>query len=212
MLRTRQKVLMMVTAIAFFLMGNLATAAAQDKEVNLFIGNLTKGEITELIISPSSKHFPENRSCMVFEDLQGSDGSVFGVILPDYVFSEADIFDIEIVVGGKRLVTKNGVKINFSNGKKPTLYLSTTEKDLIIGLKNAVPNVAAAAFFATTKRIAPKVLLKTGASALTKAGIAAFIPYAGWIVAGGILLVEVAFFLHDYVLAAGDLWVQVDYN
>lgn len=210
-MKTAGKVQMMVIAIAFMSVGNLATVAAQDKEVNLFVGNLTKGEITELTISPSSKHFPKNKSCIVFEDLQESDGSVFDVVLPGYVTDEADIFDIEITAGGKRFITKNGVKIDFSGGKTPTLYLSTTEEDLIAGLKNAAPNLATAGFLATTKKIAPKALLRAGTSALAKIGIGT-IPYIGWIVAGGIVLVEGAFLLYDYVFAAGDLWVQVDYN
>jgi len=208
---TRQKVLMAVMAAAFVL-GNLVPAAAKTTETKLIVVNETGTGITELIISPSSKHYPKNKSCIVFEDLRKSAGAVFGVMLPGYVTTEADIFDIAIAAGGKRFSTKKGVKIDFSNGKTPTLHLSTTNKDIVQGVKDAAPNLAAAAFFATTKKIAPKAGAAALVSAVSKIGITGAIPYLGWILAGGIVLVEGAFFLHDYVFATGDLWVQVDYN
>ena len=206
----KQKVLMMVVAIVFVL-GNVVPALAQTAGARLIVVNGTGAGITEFIISPSSEHYPKNSSCFALDDLKAGNGATFAVVLPKDM-TGIGVFDIAITAGGKKFTTKKEVKIDFLSGKTPTLQLSTTDKDLIYGLKNAVPTLATAGFFATTRKIAPKAGAMALGSVLTKAGLSTVIPYIGWIVAGGIILVEGAFLLHDYVFAAGDLWVQVDYN
>jgi len=210
MLGTRQKVLMAVMAAALVL-GNVASAAAQAAATKLIVVNDAGSGITEFVISPSREHYRGNSSCFAVEGIKESDGAAFALSLPDDM-KGIGFFDIEIVAGGKKFATKKGVKIDFSSAKTPTVYLSTVEKDLTEGLKNAVPALATAAFFVTTKRIVPKAGAAVLAAALPKAGLFLNIPYLGWILAGGILIVEGAFLLYDHAIATGDLWVQVDYN
>ncbi|MCL2804986.1 MAG: hypothetical protein FWD26_03505 [Treponema sp.] len=184
--------------------------AAAEEKPNFIIGNLANGVITELVIKPCSEYFPENRNCVVFENLSVEEGGFFGAVLRDNII-EADIFDIDIVVDGKRYASKKGVRIDFSGGKIPVLYFSTSEAKLLDGLLDAAPMLAASGFIATTKPIIPKAAAKIVTAVLPKLGVA-LIPKIGWIIAGCILVVEGVIIAYNHFTASGELYTQIEYN
>jgi len=213
----RQKVLMAVMAIAFVL-GNVTLASAQ--AVELFVVNGTGAGITEFIISPSSEFYPKNSSCYAVDGFEEKDGGTFLVTLPGDM-KEINVFDIEVLSGGKRYETQKGVIINFQNGKKAILQLHTTEKSLAEGLVNTATGATMAGLtVATTKSILPKkaaVLIagklapKAGAMAAVKIGLSK-IPYIGPIVIVGGLLTGGIISTVKYINKPDVLQTQVYYQ
>ncbi|MCL2196887.1 MAG: hypothetical protein FWB77_04665 [Treponema sp.] len=207
---------------------------SQEAQANLLIHNLDNAEITSIVITASNKNFPDNKSCMVLEDVQQYDESVYGVFIPDYMAS-AGMFNVDVKVNGKWFKTKHSVMIDFSRGKIPTLLLSVednvagifdlpwleagllgitttkpvqkgVEKAAVTVIQNAAPKAAAAA----ARSVLPKVGLAAAASITGKAAALISGP-VGWAVFGGLLLVE-GKQVYDTFFKPGDLFVQVDYN
>lgn len=219
---TRKSVLMTVMAVALVLAGNKVFAASHGAKANLIIGNGTGREITTLLISPAKTKYPKNENRLAFKDLKVKDAGIFAVVLPEQ-FKGIDTFDIEIVSGGKRYVTKKGIKIDFKRGKTPTLELSRNGKDstraLIGAAGGGVGGVAAVAATATA--------IYTGTimigQALYVAALAEALCVAGSIVGGGMLsgvgvvaAIPVALGVGGYLVGRaftpGGLDVQVYYN
>jgi len=209
-MKNTEKIRLIVMVIALTAAVNVFQVTAQEKKTNFIIGNLANGVLTELVITPCSIYFPENKNCIVFEDLDVEEGSFFSAVLPNSI-TEADIFDIDIVVDGKRYASKAGIRIDFSSSNIPTLYFSTTEAGLINGLLEAAPRLATAGFLATTNPVIPKVVVKTITSVLPKLGVA-LIPKIGWIIAGCWLIAEGAMLAYNYFTASGELHAQVEYG
>jgi len=192
------KVFTVFTTLAVLV--NVVSVSAQVLRPNLNIRNLTNEEITEFIISPSREHFPRNGKAAAFQNLQISNGSISNVDLSGHAYITGfDFFDIEIVAGDNTF-TKMGVPIDFSNGKIPTLVLSTMDMDITGELIGAAPNLALAAsplIFTTTKKVARVALL-----AIPKVGI---ILFCGALVVEGISI-------YNRMSGPGQFRVQVYYN
>ena len=198
------KVFTVFTTLAVLV--NVVSVSAQVLRPNLNIRNLTNEEITEFIISPSREHFPRNGKAAAFQNLQISNGSISNVDLSGHAYITGfDFFDIEIVAGDNTF-TKMGVPIDFSNGKIPTLVLSTTDMDMditgeLIGTAANFALTAGPLIFATTKKVA----LKAGLLAIPKAGILLFCGAVGILVYEGISI-------YNRMSGPGQFRVQVYYN
>lgn len=187
----KYKGLLAVMIAALVLALNVVSAAAEESKASLIIANGTGGEITELVILPSREQYPGNRNSYVIDDLKESDGAFFAVTLPDQL-SGIESFDIEIVSGGKRYVTRNTVKINCINGKTPALNFDVAGTDKSSFLIRTAGSFTSAAFMcAYTMKFNPKM--------------AVFFLAAGVVCAGFDLL-------NEYVFTPGELLIQVDYN
>lgn len=230
------KFLSLVIGLSLF---GMTQVFSQQAQPNLFICNLDNAEISTIVITAANKNLPNNKSCMVLEDVQRYDESVYGVIIPGYMAS-AGMFNIDVKVNGKWFKTKRSIIIDFARGKTATLLLSLEDNsaslmDLpwleagLLGLsttkpvKKGVEKAAKKGIVTAAKKAAPKVVGAVARTAAPKVGLAvagatgakvaaAFAGPVGWVLLGGCILVEGGIFVYDTFIKAGELFVQVDYN
>jgi hypothetical protein len=158
-METKKTVLMTVVAAAFVLLGAVS-AFAQTARPEIIIGNGLGAEITGLILKPAKDQYAGNRNSYA-QVLQANDQAVFSAEIPDH-FLRYESFDIEVVAGGKRYVSRNGVRLDLNRGS-PFLELSETGKDStlpeIISFATATGTIIFLAATPTGRRILARNVL-----------------------------------------------------
>jgi len=170
-METGKKVLM--AAAALVLLGAVQVFA-QETRPEIIIANGLGAEITELILSPAKDQYAKNRNRYAHA-LQENDKAVFSVEIPDHLL-RYESFDIEVTAGGKRFVTRHGVKLDREKGI-PLLELSETGKDSTIALIAGLGAATGTIVFLTATPAGRQILATTVMSLYRWKGIATILSY-----------------------------------
>ena len=156
-METKKTVLMTVVAAAFVLLGAVSVFA-QTTRPEIIIGNGLGAEITELILSPAKNQYAGNRNryAQVF---RVNDQAVFSAEIPDH-FLRYESFDIEVVAGGNRYLSRNGVRLDLNRGS-PFLELSETGKDSTLPHILALTTTAGTIILLTATSAGRRILITT---------------------------------------------------